>query len=55
MLLGINKKYKNVVAENKLLPSVKELLQIIITFLLVVIGWIIFRSEDINQAYNYIN
>lgn len=54
MLLGINKKYKNVVAEGKLLPSIKELLQIITTFLLVVIGWIIFRSEDINQAYDYI-
>ena len=40
-------------AQGRLLPSFKELLQIVVTFLLVV-GWIIFRAENINDAFNYI-
>ena len=41
-LLGINTKYKNVVAYGRYLPNVKEALQMALTFFLVVIGWIIF-------------
>lgn len=54
MLLGMNRKYVDVVAKGRLLPSVTELIQMAVTFLLVVIGWIIFRAEDIMQAWNYI-
>lgn len=53
-VLGINTKYKNVVAYGKYLPSVKEFLQITLTFFLVVIGWIIFRAETISQAADYL-
>ncbi len=49
-----NRKYTNVVAEGKLLPSVKEIFQMAITFSLVVIGWIFFRAESIGQACEYI-
>lgn len=34
--------------------TLKKLLGIIVTFVLVVIGWIIFRSSDITEAYGYI-
>lgn len=54
-LFGINTKYKEVVAYGKLLPSVKEFLQMSVTFFLAVIGWIIFRSESITQAVNYVH
>lgn len=54
MLLGMNRKYVDVVGKGRLLPSIKELIQMIFTFLLVVIGWIIFRAENITQAWNYI-
>jgi len=53
-LLGINTKYKNVVAYGRYLPSMKELLQIALTFFLAVIGWIIFRAENMSQAVDYL-
>ena len=53
VLLGKNRKNLNVVAENRLLPTVKEFLQMLLTFSLVVIGWVLFRSETIGDAWNY--
>lgn len=54
LLLGKNRKYKDVVAEGKLFPSFKEIIQMATTFLLVVIGWVIFRAETITQAFEYL-
>ena len=54
ILLGKNRKYTNQVAEGLLLPTWRETLQILITSLLVVIGWIIFRAETITQAWEYL-
>ena len=54
ILLGKNRKYTNTVAENKLLPSPREMFQMLTTFMLAVIGWIIFRAESITQAWEYI-
>lgn len=41
-------------AAKHILPRFSELFQMAITFFLVVIGWIIFRAENITQAYSYI-
>ena len=54
ILLGKNRKYTNQVAEGRLLPTWRETLQILCTFLLVVLGWIIFRAETISQAWEYV-
>jgi len=54
LLTNNNRKYLDIVSHGKLLPSFKDLIRIIITFLLTVFAWIFFRSEDINQAINYI-
>lgn len=54
ILLGKNRKYKEVVASDKLLPSVGEVFRILMTFLIVVIGWVIFRAESIGQAWDYL-
>ena len=54
LIAGRNRRFTGVVAQGRLLPSFKELLQIVVTFLLLVIGWIIFRAENINDAFNYI-
>lgn len=51
ILLGKNRKYTGQVAEGRWLPTGKEVMQILITFLLAVIGWIIFRAETIGQAW----
>jgi hypothetical protein len=55
LLLGKNRQYTNTVAENHILPSWKELFAILSTFILVVTGWIIFRAENIHQAFDYIS
>ena len=50
-----NRKYvSSNIAENSYLPSLKELLQIGSTFLLVTVGWVFFRSETINDASIYL-
>ena len=50
ILLGKNRKYRNTVAEGRLFPSLKEGGQMLLTFFLVTIGWIIFRAENIEQS-----
>ena len=54
-ILGINTKYSQIVAHGRLLPTIRETLQMTLTFFLVVIGWIIFRSEDMTSAIGYIS
>lgn len=54
IILGINTKNYQKVAHLKFLSSVKEILQILLTFVLTVIGWIIFRAESMSQAIDYL-
>jgi len=53
ILLNQNRKYTNIVAEGKFFPSIKEVFQIGLTFLLVVLGWVFFRADSISQAFEY--
>ena len=53
ILMGRNRKYRDTVAEGKLLPSIKELGQMLLTFVLVLFGWILFRSDTIGDAWAY--
>ena len=52
ILLGKNRKYTNQVAEGRILPTWTETGQILLTFVLVVIGWIIFRATSISEAWS---
>ena len=54
ILMGKNRKYRDTVAEGRLLPTWKELGQMLLTFFLVVIGWVIFRAESIGDAWGYL-
>lgn len=54
ILLGKNRRYTDIVAKGRMLPSLKELAQMLLTFALAVFGWIIFRSESIGQAGEYV-
>lgn len=54
ILIGKNRKYRNTVAEGRLLPSLKEVGQMLLTFFLATIGWIIFRADSIGQAWDYL-
>ena len=51
-----NRKYTtSIIAENTILPSPKEFFQVGTTFLLVLIGWVFFRSETISDSFNYLS
>jgi D-alanyl-lipoteichoic acid acyltransferase DltB (MBOAT superfamily) len=54
-LMGRNTVYKNsVVAENSILPSVKEVGQILLTFTIITFSRIFFRSESLSDSFAYI-
>jgi alginate O-acetyltransferase complex protein AlgI len=46
--------FPGVVAKKRLLPSLKETGQMLGTFLLVLLGWVFFRSDSLGQAFGYI-
>ena len=51
-----NRKYTtSIIAENTFLPSPKEFIQVGVTFVLVTIGWVFFRSETIGDSLAYLN
>ena len=54
ILTGKNRKYTNQVAEGRVLPTLKETGQMLLTFFLAVLGWIIFRAENIGMAWEYV-
>ncbi len=53
ILMGKNRKYTDVVAADRWLPSIKELGQILLTFILAALGWILFRSQSIGEAFDF--
>lgn len=53
ILLGKNRKHTDTVAEGRLLPSLRELGQMLLTFLLAAMGWILFRADSIGDAWFY--
>lgn len=54
MLTKRNKKYIDIVAKGKNWPTINEFLNISITFCMVSFAWIIFRADNINHAFQYI-
>lgn len=55
LVMGTNRKNTNeIIGEHNILPSAKEILNILITFLLVTIAWIFFRAPDISSAFGYL-
>lgn len=54
ILLGKNRKYTNQVGEGRLLPTGREVLQMCVTFALVVLGWIIFRAPNMATMLLYL-
>ena len=54
ILLGKNKRFTDTVATGRMLPNIRECIQMLTTFILVVIGWIFFRAESITDAFAYL-
>ena len=55
LLLSRNRKYvTDVVAQDRVLPNFRELLQMITTFTFVTIAWVFFRANTIQIAFGYL-
>jgi D-alanyl-lipoteichoic acid acyltransferase DltB (MBOAT superfamily) len=54
LLSNKNRTHLGTVAEGKMIPSLKELLQMGLTFGLTCIAWVFFRAENINEALFYL-
>lgn len=54
LLLNKNRTNINSVAQGKLIPTAKEIIQILFTFTLTVFAWIFFRADNIAHALSYI-
>ena len=54
LLRNKNRIHTNTVAEGKIVPSSKELLQIAVTFFITIIAWIFFRAANIHEAFSYL-
>ncbi|MFT5168870.1 MAG: alginate O-acetyltransferase complex protein AlgI [Saprospiraceae bacterium] len=54
MLFKRNRKNVNSVSDEKVLPSLIEVFQMGITFIMVSFAWVFFRSETIGDAFQYI-
>lgn len=52
-LFGINTRHVYAVTHGKTMSCIREASQVILTFILAVIGWIIFRAESMSQAIGY--
>lgn len=55
IIMKTNRNNMEIVAQNKLFPSVKESFQMLLTFGLTVFAWIFFRAENITHAFSYIS
>lgn len=54
ILLKKNRKYIDIVSHGKIIPSLMDIFNITVTFILVVFAWIFFRADSINDAFGYI-
>lgn len=54
LLVKRNRTNIDIIAHDRLFPSIKEVFQMSVTFSIVVLGWIFFRSENVMSAIEYI-
>ncbi|MDD2564107.1 MAG: MBOAT family protein [Salinivirgaceae bacterium] len=55
MLAKKNRNYLNIVAKDRILPSISDFFRIVSTFALTVFAWIFFRATSLEHAINYIS
>jgi len=55
LLTKRNRKFTDTVAEGKLLPNLRELLLMALTFLITNIAWVFFRADSISHAFYYLS
>jgi alginate O-acetyltransferase complex protein AlgI len=55
LLINKNRNHIEIVAKGRYLPSFKDVLNISLTFFLVVIAWVFFRAENLTVAFQYLS
>lgn len=55
IMFGVNTKANGVVAYGRFLPTIKEIGEMGLTFILVVFGFVIFRAESLGQLWDIVN
>ena len=53
LLMGKNRRFRDNVADGRLLPSLQDVARILGTFALAVFGWIIFRANSLKEFADY--
>ena len=54
IILGTNRNNLGIVAQGKIFPTIKELWNVLFTFILTVLAWIFFRAKTVSDALLYI-
>lgn len=54
IILKRNRKNLDIVAKGKTWPTINELFHMLVTFFLVVLAWIVFRTETITDAFYFV-
>ena len=55
LLVNRNRVNLEIVAQDKVFPSIRELLNMSLTFVLTLFAWIFFRAESLTHAFEYIS
>lgn len=55
LLMGRNRVNLEIVAKNRLFPSLKDTFNILLTFLITCLAWVFFRAESISTAFLYLS
>ncbi len=55
LLFAKNRVHTTTVASGRFLPSFKEVVEMVSTFLLIMVAWIFFRSESVGDGFSYIS
>ena len=55
LLSNKNRNFLDTVAAKRFFPSIKETVQIAITFILTLFAWVFFRAENLDHAFSYIS
>ena len=55
LLTNKNRVNTDIVAQNKLLPSIREVYQMLVTFIITLIAWVFFRANTVSHALDYLH
>jgi alginate O-acetyltransferase complex protein AlgI len=54
LLTNKNRVNTDVVAQNKMLPNLREILQMLVTFFITLVAWVFFRADSVSHALVYL-